>query len=231
MTRERVVETSQGIQGEFTVEIYDRMQRRFRDKGWIETKAVIQSGIATGTVLEVGPGPGYLGLEWLKHTEGTQLAGLDISSDMIAVAQRNAAEYGLTARTQYVESKDARLPFDDDNFDAAFSNGSLHEWSDVPRMLSEIWRVLKPGARVFLSDLRRDLIAPVKWFMWLATRPKAIRPGLLTSINAAYTPAEVRSLLRDSRFKSFTVSSNPMGLQVTANKEKQISNQADARDG
>lgn len=218
MVRERVVETDEGIQGEFTVEIYDQMQRRFRDKGWMETKAIMQSGINTGRALEVGPGPGYLGLEWLKHTDGTRLTGLDISADMIAVAWRNAAEYGFAKRTEYVESSGARMPFDDDTFDAVFSNGSLHEWSGVSQTLSEIWRVLKPSGRVFISDLRRDMIAPVKWFMWLATKPKTIRPGLITSINAAYAPAEVRSLLHDSQFMRFTVSSNLMGLQVTACK-------------
>jgi len=36
MTKPRVKETDQGIQGEFTVEIYDRFQRKMRDKGWIE---------------------------------------------------------------------------------------------------------------------------------------------------------------------------------------------------
>ena len=50
------------MQGEFTVEIEDEMQRRFRDKGWMESKSIIQSGIASGKALEVGPGPGYLGL-------------------------------------------------------------------------------------------------------------------------------------------------------------------------
>lgn len=36
MVRKRVVETDEGIQEEFTVEIYDQMQRRFRDKGCME---------------------------------------------------------------------------------------------------------------------------------------------------------------------------------------------------
>ena len=216
MVRERVVETDEGIQGELTVAVYDQMQRRFRDKGWMETKAIIRSGISTGSALEVGPGPGYLGLEWLKHTDGTQLTGLDISPDMISVAQRNAAEYGLTERTQYVESNGATMPFDDQMFDAVFSNGSLHEWSDVPHTLSEIRRVLKPGGRVFISDLRRDIMAPIKWLMWLAVKPKAIRPGFITSINAAYTAREVETLLRDSGFGNFDVSCNPMGLQIIA---------------
>ena len=218
MVRERVIETNDGIQGEFTVEIYDQMQRRFRDKGWMETKAIIRSGINKGSVLEVGPGPGYLGLEWLKQTNGTRLTGLDISPDMISIARRNAVDYGLAERTEYVESGGSRIPFVDNTFAAVFSNGSLHEWSDVSGTLSEIWRVLKPHGRIFISDLRRNMIAPVKLFMWLATKPKAIRPGLITSINASYTKPEVESLLLDSTFDNFNVSCNPMGLQITATK-------------
>jgi ubiquinone/menaquinone biosynthesis C-methylase UbiE len=218
MVRERVIETDQGIQGEFEVSIYDQMQRRFRDKGWMETKALLGSGITAGAALEVGPGPGYLGLEWLKQTGGTRLTGLDISADMLAVARRNAAEYGLAGRVEYVQASGSTMPFDDGTFDAVFSNGSLHEWSDVPGTLDEMWRVLKPGGRLFVSDLRRDMSAPVKWFMWLVTKPKAIRPGLKTSIAAAYTPPEVEALVGTSRFERSAVRHNAMGLQVSATR-------------
>lgn len=218
MHRPRVQETDQGIQGEFTVAIYDQMQRRFRDKGWIETKAIIKSGITKGAALEVGSGPGYLGLEWLKQTNGTKLTGLDISADMIAVARRNAGEYGLVGRTEYIEGSGAAIPFGDSRYDAVFSNGSLHEWSDVQQTLAEMWRVLKPSGRLFLSDLRRDMLAPVKWFLWIVTKPKEIRPGLITSINAAYTPTEVEAFLTESKFDSFEVSHNMMGLQVVASR-------------
>jgi ubiquinone/menaquinone biosynthesis C-methylase UbiE len=218
MHRPRIQETDQGIQGEFTVAIYDQMQRRFRDKGWLETQAIIKSGITKGAALEVGSGPSYLGLEWLKHTRDTTLTGLDISADMIAVAQRNAREYGLVERTNYVEGSGAAMPFGDGRYDGVFSNGSLHEWSDVQRTLAEMWRVLKPNGRLFLSDLRRDVLPPVGWFMWIVTKPKEIRPGLITSINAAYTPTEVEALLTESKFDSFEVSHNLMGLQVVASR-------------
>ena len=218
MHRPRVQETEQGIQGEFTVAIYDQMQRRFRDKGWIETKAIIESGITKGAALEVGSGPGYLGLEWLKHTNGTKLIGLDISADMLSVARRNAGEYGLVGRTEYIEGSGAAIPLGDSSFDAVFSSGSLHEWSDVQQTLAEMRRVLKPGGRLFLSDLRRDMLAPVRWFMWIVTKPKEIRPGLITSINAAYTQAEVEAFFTESKFDSFEVSHNMMGLQVIASR-------------
>jgi hypothetical protein len=59
----RVIETNEGIQGDFNVTTYDKMQRHLRDKGWIETNRIIAFGIDSGLALEIGPGPGYLGLE------------------------------------------------------------------------------------------------------------------------------------------------------------------------
>lgn len=45
MAQSIVTQTNQGIQGEFTIKIYDQMQRRLRDKGCIETRDIIKSGM------------------------------------------------------------------------------------------------------------------------------------------------------------------------------------------
>jgi hypothetical protein len=50
--------------------------------------------------------------------------------------------------------------------------------------------------------------------LWLIAKPKAIRPGLLTSINAAYTPDEVRALIRETELSSCEVTGSPIGLKV-----------------
>jgi ubiquinone/menaquinone biosynthesis C-methylase UbiE len=110
MERSRVPETDQGIQGQPNVELYDQMQKRLRDKGWMETQDIIKAGITYGLALEIGPGPGYLGLEWLKNTQTTTLKGLDISADMIAIAQRNAADYRLADRVEYIMSAEPSYP-------------------------------------------------------------------------------------------------------------------------
>jgi ubiquinone/menaquinone biosynthesis C-methylase UbiE len=218
MTRPRVTETNQGIRGEFTVSIYDQMQKTLRDKGWIETKDLIKSGITKGVALEIGPGPGYLGLEWLKNTQRTTLKGLDISADMISLAERNAHEYGLSERVEYLHSSGDKMPFEDEKFDAVFTNGSLHEWSEPENTFNEIWRVLKKGGRVFISDLRRDMFFLIKWSLWINTKPKGIRPGLITSINAAYTPDELRELTKGTKLENCIVSTNPIGLKLTGTK-------------
>ncbi|MBN1773549.1 MAG: class I SAM-dependent methyltransferase [Deltaproteobacteria bacterium] len=215
MTRPRIVETDGGIVGEVTVAQYDEMQRTLRDRGWIETRALLDAGIDRGLALELGPGPGYLGLEWLRRTRETRLVGLDISADMLARARRNAETYGLTDRVEYRLGDGSRLPFEDRSFDAVFTNGSLHEWAKPQETFAELGRVLRPGGRFLVSDLRRDMAAPVRWFLWLMTRPTAIRPGLLSSIGAAYTPTEVAALLAETPLARARVASNPVGLTIS----------------
>lgn len=215
MVKPRIAETDNGITGELITQAYDDMMRRLRDKGWLETKLIIGSGISSGLALEVGPGPGYLGLEWLKVTEGTTLRGLDISEDMIAIAERNAAEYGLVERVEYVKGDAYKMPFENDYFDAVFSNGSLHEWEHPEGILDEIARVLKPGGRYCVSDLRRDMNPLMKWLMWLFTKPKEIRPGLITSINAAYTKDEIEAMLLRTQLQGWQVNKNTIGLVIS----------------
>lgn len=218
MGKARVKETDQGIQGESNVEIYDRMLRRLRDKGWLDTKQILQSGIVAGHALEIGPGPGYLGLEWLKATRNSRLTGLDISVDMIGAAKKNAGEYGFEDRAAYIESDAQKMPFEDETFDAVFSNGSLHEWAEPGIILDEIYRVLKPGGKYHLSDLRRDMNPLMKWLLKKATRPKEIVPGLVTSINAAYTADEVRKLTAASKLNVFVVRRSAIGLSISGSK-------------
>lgn len=218
MTKPRIPETDQGIQGEITVAQYDQMLRNLRDKGWIETKALIASGINSGRALEIGYGPGYLGLEWLKYTQDTFLTGLDISPDMQKMASYNAKTYGVNGRAQYQLGNCDNLPFGDNTFDAVFTNGSLHEWEHPCAAFNEIWRVVKPGGKYFISDMRRDMNILIQWFLWLGTKPAAIRPGLKTSIGAAYTPQELAMMIATTNLKGANISANSIGMEITGSK-------------
>jgi ubiquinone/menaquinone biosynthesis C-methylase UbiE len=219
VVKPRVIETTEGIQGEFDVVAYDRMMRRMRDRGWIETSEILKAGITDGVALEIGPGPGYLGLDWLSKTEETRLVGLEISANMIAMAQRNAQEAGLSERVNYVHGDACKMPFEDETFDAVFTNGSLHEWAEPLAIFNEIARVLKPGGRYCISDLRRDMNPLLKGLMWAFTRPKLMRAGLISSINAAYIEQELRELVAGSELARPEIKKNVIGLAVIGEKE------------
>jgi ubiquinone/menaquinone biosynthesis C-methylase UbiE len=218
MTKPRISETDQGIQSEFNVEVYNRFMRRMRDRGWIETNLILQVGIGHGLALEIGPGPGYLGLEWLKKTHETRLKALEISPDMIAIAQHNAQDCGLEDRVEYVKGDAQCIPFESNLFDAVFTNGSLHEWSQPQQTFQEVARVLKLGGRYFISDLRRDMNPLVKGFMRLMAHPPEIRPGLISSINAAYLREEIEAMLRETDLRDARVRQNLIGLAITGEK-------------
>lgn len=218
MVKPRIVETDEGIQGEFTVEVYDKMMRNLRDRGWIETELVLKTGITEGLCLEVGPGPGYLGLEWLSKTEGTNLRVLEISPDMIKIAEKNAVEYALLDRVKYIEGDAQKMPFDDETFNGVFTNGSLHEWSHPDRIFDEINRCLKPGGKYLISDMRHDMNPFVKRFLKLMTKPKEIRSGLVSSINASYTVQEIKAILSKTNLKPATVKKTTMGFIITGKR-------------
>ncbi|MBN1975490.1 MAG: class I SAM-dependent methyltransferase [Sedimentisphaerales bacterium] len=217
MIKPRVVETDTGIQG-FDVEIFDQLARRLRDKGWQETDMIIKTGINAGMALEIGSGPGYVGLEWLKKTDGTQLKGLDISHDMVKVAKKNTKEYGFDKRVEYVISSADKIPFRDNTFDGVFSTSSLHEWSRPEDVFNEIYRVLKPSGKFCICDLRRDMNPFIKFLLKLFIKPKEIKPGFITSINASYTASEIKQILLKTNIKSFNIKSDPMGLNIAGEK-------------
>jgi ubiquinone/menaquinone biosynthesis C-methylase UbiE len=218
MAKERIIETTEGIQEEFDVEQYNIMARYLRDKGYMETDSIIKSGIDKGEALEIGPGPGYLGLEWLKKTKGTALSCLEISPAMIAMAKKNAKEYGLSDQVKYTSGTSLSMPFKDNTFDAVFSNGSLHEWEKPVNVFNEIYRVLKAGGRFFISDLRRDMNIIIKWFLKANCKPKEMIKGLISSINAAYLKKELKAILGETKIKNYKIKPSPFGFEILGKK-------------
>jgi ubiquinone/menaquinone biosynthesis C-methylase UbiE len=216
MVKPRVIE-KEGVLGEESAEKYDVLQRGLRDRRQLSTGAIIKYDITSGVVLEIGPGPGYLGLEWLKNTTGTVLKAIELSPDMIKVATKNAEEYGLMDRVTYVLGRGQEMPFDDHSFDAVFTNGSLHEWSDPIQVFNDIHRVLRVHGRYFISDLRRNIPFITRWMLKRMV-PKERIAGLLMSLNASYTGEEIKAILGHSDLKDAVIKKGFIDLEIQGEK-------------
>jgi len=114
----------------------------------------------TGTILEVGSGPGRLAVRLAQKAPGLKLTGVDISPEMSERAARRAAGAGLGERVRFEVGDVGALPFAEESFDGAVSTLSLHHWSDPARGLAEVHRVLKPGGEARIYDLAHWLWRP-----------------------------------------------------------------------
>lgn len=108
-------------------------------------------------VLEVGFGGG-VGLDMvLAHEPRVQLAGVDISDDVVRRARPRYTELEL------VEAGVERMPFEDGRFDAAFAVNVAYFWPDLPAALRELLRVLRPGGRLVLGVRPPATLARLKF--------------------------------------------------------------------
>jgi len=97
-------------------------------------------------VLEIGAGIGTDLAQFAKA--GSIVTDLDLSSGHLNLAKENFALRGLPG--EFVLHDAERLPFDAGTFDLVYSNGVLHHTPNTAHVVSEIFRVLKPGGRVIV---------------------------------------------------------------------------------
>ena len=103
------------------------------------------------SVLEIGYGTGNSLITLAKLVgESGRVVGLDISDGMRQVASRKIDEAGVSSRVQLDIGDARKLPYAENTFDAAFMSFTLELFAveDIPKVLAEIRRVLRPGGRL-----------------------------------------------------------------------------------
>jgi len=104
-------------------------------------------------VLDLGCGAGFDTLLAAQMVgPNGKVIGVDMTPEMIAKARNNAESLGLM-NVEFVLGEIKDLPIPDASVDLVISNGVFNLCPDKPRVLSEVFQVLKPGGRLQMADI------------------------------------------------------------------------------
>ena len=175
-----------------------------------------------GNVLEVAPGPGYLSIE-LAKSNNYKVTGLEISKTFIEIAQDNAKKANVDV--QFRHGNASEMPFEDKTFDFIICVAAFKNFSQPVEAIREMYRVLKPGGKACIVDLRRDV--PLEQI------DKHIKDDLhMSGFNAyftkmvfrsfllknAYSKAEIEGLVSQTNFVQAKILEDTLGMDIWLEK-------------
>lgn len=217
MTQERIPEQEAVVDPD-QIENYIRLSEKLM--GYVYQEVVDRATKLTpiaGRVLDVGTGFGMLAMTLARKNPDVEIIGLDISEQMTEAGRALVEKRGLSKRISFETADAKEMPFPDDYFDAVISYGSLHHWVGPERVFDEINRVRKSTGIIYVADLRRDQPRLPMWLLYLVLRVRAGRrqaSEMVTSVNAAYTPAEVEAMLARTTITNWQPKHTFYGLNI-----------------
>lgn len=172
-------------------------------------------------VLEVAPGPGYFAIA-LAKIGGYDITGLDISRTFVEIARRNAAEAGV--RVDFQLGNASAMLFADDSFDFLVCTAAFKNFAAPVEALNEMHRVLKPGGRALIIDLRKDASRESIYHAVDEMHAGAIN-GAITKLTfrfmllkRAYTKLDFENMIQRTKFRSSKISEERISLEVSLAK-------------
>lgn len=169
------------------------------------------------SVLEVAPGPGYFSIE-LARRGSYIVTGIDISHTFVKMAAKRAAQAGI--KVDFRQGSASDLPIQDDSYDFIVCRAAFKNFGEPVRALQEMCRVLKPGGRALIIDLKgdasREEIGTEVDGMGLSWMNRALTKLALQTmlLKRAYTRVQFEQMLKQTAFHSSEVVNTGTVLEV-----------------
>ena len=148
-------------------------------------------------VLDLGSGGGIDVLLSARRVGDTGFAyGLDMTEEMLELAESNRRKAGAT-NVQFLKGHMEDIPLPDGGIDVVISNCVINLSSDKAAVVAEMFRVLKPGGRIGISDVvAEDHLSPAD---------RLERGSLVGCIAGALSSTEYRTALTAAGFSDVSI--------------------------
>jgi ubiquinone/menaquinone biosynthesis C-methylase UbiE len=196
---------------------YEKATRRDMSE-YVRVARRIDAMVPTGAdILEVAPGPGFVSIE-LARGERHRVTGLDISHTFVDIAKRNAASEGV--EVDFKQGNASQMPFADNSFDFVICRAAFKNFSEPVKAIFEMQRVLRPGTKGVIIDLRRD--ASMRDIAnYIDSTGVNVANGLFMKMTfrfmllpRAYTADQFRQMLAQVPFARTWIDEEPVGLEA-----------------
>jgi demethylmenaquinone methyltransferase/2-methoxy-6-polyprenyl-1,4-benzoquinol methylase len=111
-------------------------------------------------VLEIGFGTGHSLIELARSVGSSgKVYGIDLSEKMVEISRKRADEQGMDGRIELSCGDALHLPYESESLDGVFMSFTLElfDTPEIPLVLAECKRVLKPGGRIVVIGMSRVL--------------------------------------------------------------------------
>lgn len=169
-----------------------------------------------GEVLEVGAGSGDLAVP-LARASRMRITAVDSSAAAVDAARRNAEKAGVRIDVQ--KTNPAHMPFLDGTFDFVICRAPVKGFPDPVGVLREMRRVLKPGRRGVILNMRRD-VSPDQVTKHVESCSSSLIGQLAARLDfwmqrrGAFTLRQLEHLLSQVPFGSARIDGAPLGVEV-----------------
>ena len=132
---------------------YDTMDHSKVNQAFVED--LLAAGNVEGDCLDLGTGTAQIPVALCEAAEGFRVAALDMSTEMLDVAQYTVEASSLTERIALIHGDAKNLSFEDGAFQVVFSNSIIHHIPEPLEILREAVRVTAADGWLFFRDLLR----------------------------------------------------------------------------
>lgn len=87
-----------------------------------------------------------------SHRQITYAVGIDLAEEMLAIGKEKIEKKGLTSQAELILASALDIPFQSESFDCVTMSFGIRNVSCVSSCLSEIFRVMRPGARLLILE-------------------------------------------------------------------------------